>query len=370
MMDYFIQAFEWAKANDNMLGAIGSTVALFTLFITNGALIMRKVFGKISTETSENVPTTFRKSEAPDYGDIPAIACLPFIDRGLSDINFADGLLDDVISLVQKERTIAASSRTSVEEYRDNKSDIRLIARSLGVGYILEGSLREGGDKIRLTTQLLNHRGVTIWSDRFDINANAGLDAQDELAAQVTGIIHNILVQPIELEAINAAAEINSPVIVAKIFPTETKSRNWHDKTGNAIVGITEGIKTATTKATTAAKDAHDKLNPETAEKAKDFANRVGLSLDGEPEPSKKLRSVSVLLCLIGFTPVISGLHRFYVGRPWTGLLYFFTGGLFFIGTALDLIVLIAGAFGDGNGNPVLYWSRNERNMAEGEVQL
>lgn len=370
MMDYFLQAFEWAKANDNLLGAVGSAVALLTLFITNGALIMRKIIGKAAMATPESIPPINYKTDAPNYGGMPSIACLPFIDRGLSDTNFADGLLDDVVSLVQKDRSIAAASRTSVEEYRDNKSDIRRIARSLGVGYILEGSLREGSDKIRLTIQLMDCKGATIWSDRFDITADGGLDAQDNLATKVTATIHNILVQPIKTEKINVAEVINTPAIVIKTFSVGEKTISWNDKTESAISGITEGIKSAKTKATAAAKGAHDKLDPETAKRAKSFAGKLGLSLDEEPQPSKKSRSVSVVLCLLGFAPVIGGLHRFYVGRPWTGLLYFLTGGLFFIGTALDLIVLLAGAFGDGNGHPVLYWSKNKQKMREGEVQL
>lgn len=370
MMDYFLHAFEWAKANDNMLGALGSTVALLTLFITNGALIMRKIFGQAATATPESIPSINYREDAPDYGDMPAIACLPFIDRGLSDPNFADGLLDDVISLVQKDRLIAAAPRTSVEEYRERKIDIRRIARTLGVGYILEGSLREGNGKIRLTIQLLDRKGATIWSDRFDINADGSLDAQDKMAAQITETIHNILAPPIETEPIKVVAEIMTPAVASKTFPViKEKSPPWHVDTGRALVEMTERIKSAKSKATSVAKDAHDMLDPETAKIAKGFARKVGFSLDDEPKPSKKSRSVSILLCLLGFVPGIAGLHRFYVGRPWTGLLYILTGGLFFIGTALDFIVLLAGAFGDGKGHPVIYWSKDQLKIAQRKVK-
>lgn len=367
-MDYLLQAFEWAKANDNMLGAVGSIIAISTLFITNGALIMRKIFGRAAVATPESIPPIHYKADAPDYGGKPAIACLPFKDRGLTDTNFADGLLDDVISLVQKDRSVAAASRTSVEEYRDSKSDIRRIARTLGVGYILEGSLREGNDKIRLTVQLLDHKGATVWSDRFDISADGGLDAQDKMATDVTEAIHDVLVTSAKTVPTIIEPELKTSALTLKTFQPVKEARNWQAETERAIGGITDGIKSATTKATAAAKDAHDKIDPETTKVAKDMAARVGLSLDEVPEPSKKSRSVSVFLCLIGFTPFISGLHRFYVGRPWTGLLYFLTGGLFFIGTALDLIVLIAGAFGDGKGRPVLYWTKEQRKIAESNI--
>lgn len=373
MMDYLLLAFEWAKANDNMLGAIGSILALLTLFFTNGALIMRKLFGKPAHATTENIPTINYKADAPEYGDIPAIACLPFVDRGLSDGSFADGLLDDVISLIQKDRSIAAAPRTSVEEYKGSKGDVRRIARSLGVGYVLEGSLREGSEKIRFTVQLLDRKGATIWSDRFDITSDSGLDGQDELAARVTEAIHYIFV-PVEVPAetmldpieetaptTKAIAEKVSNDDDVKVFPRQTADSNYNAENDNAIGGIAEGIKSVTSKATAVAKEAHDKLDPETVKMAKGMAASVGVAFDAEPTPSKKSRTVSIFLCLLGLFPVVGGLHRFYVGRPWTGALYLFTGGLFFVGTVLDLIVLVSGVFGDGKGQPVIYWSRKHR---------
>lgn len=368
MMEYFTQAFEWAKANDNMLGAVGSTLAILTLFITNGALIMRKLFGRAAEGTPESIPSINYKADAPDYGDTPAVACLPFTDRGLSDDSFADGLLDDVISHVQRYQAIAASSRTTVEEFRDSKSDVRRIARSLGVGYILEGSLRQGSGKIRLNIQLLDHKGATRWSDRFDADVEGGIDAQDKFASDIAKAIHDVLVpvappEPVEgVKPVKVAAEITTPVVATKVFQAKEKARDWQAETERAIESITDGIKTATVKATAAAKEAHGKLDPETAKFAKDIAAQVGLSADGEPQASKKIRSVAILLCLLGFVPGVGGLHRFYVGRPWTGLLYIFTLGLFYVGTLLDLIVLISGAFGDGKGHPVTFWTKKERN--------
>lgn len=366
MMDYLLQAFEWAKANDNMLGAIGSILALLTLFITNGALILRKIFGKpVFNAAHSDVPINY-KADAPDYGELPAIACLPFADRGLSDASFADGLLDDLISLIQKDRSIAAAPRTSVEEFKDIKSDIRRVARSLGVGYVLEGSLREGNEKVRFNCQLHDQKGATIWSDRFDIGIGSGLDGQEELAIKVTKAIHHIFV-PITLPEKNVKIVAESTETSASIttFPAQTSDSSYNADNDNSRGGFADGIKKVTAKATIAAKEAHDKLDPETVKLAKGMAARVGVTFDAEPEPSKKSRSVSVFLCLLGFAPVIGGLHRFYVGRPWTGLLYLLTGGLFFVGTALDLIVLLAGAFGDGKGRPVLYWTKEQREQAE-----
>ncbi len=357
MMEYFYQVFEWAKANDNMLGAIGSILALSTLFITNGALIMRKLFGRGAKAMPQSIPPINYKVDAPDYDGMPAVACLPFIDRGLSDSTFADGLLDDVISLIQKDRSIAAASRTSVEQFHDSKDDIRRIARALGVDYVLEGTLREGDGKLRLTVQMLDSKGVTKWSDRFDADAAGGLDAQDKMAADITSAIHGVLIPKVIPEAERVAAEI------VKSPSTDKKTKDWQHETERTIGDIADGIMSASKKTTDYAKEAHDKLDPKTAKVARNLASSVGLIADCEPEPSRKIRSVSILLCLLGFIP-FAGLHRFYVGRPWTGLLYLFTGGLFYIGTVLDLIVLISGAFADGKGCPLVYWTKAERKKA------
>jgi len=67
---------------------------------------------------------------------------------------------------------------------------------------------------------------------------------------------------------------------------------------------------------------------------------------------SDKTRTLSLLLCIVGFLG-LGGLHRFYVGKVWTGLLYLITGGLFGIGTIIDLIQISTNNFTDSFGYPV-----------------
>ncbi len=67
---------------------------------------------------------------------------------------------------------------------------------------------------------------------------------------------------------------------------------------------------------------------------------------------SDKTRTLSLVLCIVGFFG-LGGLHRFYVGKVWTGLLYLMTGGLFGIGTIFDLIKISTNTFTDALGYPV-----------------
>ncbi len=62
----------------------------------------------------------------------------------------------------------------------------------------------------------------------------------------------------------------------------------------------------------------------------------------------------TLLLCIAGFFTLLFGLHRFYAGKPWTGLLWLFTGGLLGIGQLIDLIFIIFGSFKDGDGRRII----------------
>jgi restriction system protein len=68
---------------------------------------------------------------------------------------------------------------------------------------------------------------------------------------------------------------------------------------------------------------------------------------------SDKSRALTLVLCIVGLIG-LAGLHRFYVGKPWSGLLYLITGGLFGIGTLVDLFKISTNSFTDGVGLPVV----------------
>jgi hypothetical protein len=67
----------------------------------------------------------------------------------------------------------------------------------------------------------------------------------------------------------------------------------------------------------------------------------------------RKSKMVALILCLLGFVG-LAGLHRFYVGKIGSGLIYLFTGGIFFIGTVIDLLLIITGSFRDKYGMPLI----------------
>jgi adenylate cyclase len=122
----------------------------------------------------------------------PSIAVLPFTDQSGETANsyFSDGLVEDIISALSCLPELIVISRTSVLRYRGTELDPRQIHRDLGVRYMLSGSVRRAGAKVRLSAELADcENGATIWSDRFAGEADDLFDLQDELSAKVVATI-------------------------------------------------------------------------------------------------------------------------------------------------------------------------------------
>lgn len=118
-------------------------------------------------------------------GGIPGIAVLPFVE--MDDVgSFADGFVEDLTTALSRFKTFAVAARTSTEAYRNGAADVREIARTLGVRYVIEGSVRRSGDSIRLTAQLIDgESGLHLWSEKLDGKLGDIFDFQDRLVAGV-----------------------------------------------------------------------------------------------------------------------------------------------------------------------------------------
>jgi adenylate cyclase len=122
----------------------------------------------------------------------PSIAVLPFVDQTGETANsyFSDGLVEDIIAALSCLPELVVISRTSTLRYRGAAPDPRQIRRDLRVRYMLSGSVRRAGDKVRLSAELADcESGATLWSDRFAGNAADLFQLQDELSARVVATI-------------------------------------------------------------------------------------------------------------------------------------------------------------------------------------
>jgi adenylate cyclase len=103
---------------------------------------------------------------------------------------FADGMAEEIITALSKLRWFFVIARNSTFAYKGKSSDIRQITRELGVRYVLEGSVRKAGNRVRITAQLIDGAtGNHIWADRYDREVVDIFEVQDEITRNVVGAI-------------------------------------------------------------------------------------------------------------------------------------------------------------------------------------
>ncbi len=132
-------------------------------------------------------PTT-----APALPDKPSIAVLPFQNMSGDEEQefFADGMSEDIITGLSHYRSLFVIARNSTFAYKGRSPDLREVARDLGVKYVLEGSIRKGGNRIRITGQLIEGAsGNHIWAERNDRDLDDIFAVQDEITEAIVAAI-------------------------------------------------------------------------------------------------------------------------------------------------------------------------------------
>ena len=124
--------------------------------------------------------------------DGPSIAVLPFnnLSGDPEQEYFADGIVEDIITALSRIKWFFVIARNSSFTYKGRNVDVKLIARELGVRYVLEGSVRKVGNRVRITGQLIDgSNAVHIWADTFDGTLDQVFDFQDQVTSGVVGVI-------------------------------------------------------------------------------------------------------------------------------------------------------------------------------------
>jgi adenylate cyclase len=123
----------------------------------------------------------------------PSIVILPF-DNLSSDPEqsyFADGMTEELTATLSRIRDFLVIARNTAFTYKGRPVDVRQIAQELGVRYVLEGSVRKAGTRIRVSAQLIEaETGAHIWSDKFEGETAKVFDLQDLIARQVAGAVY------------------------------------------------------------------------------------------------------------------------------------------------------------------------------------
>jgi TolB-like protein len=218
LLDYLIRHRERVVTKDDLISAIWngrivSEAALTTrLNAARGAIgdsgeeqrliktLPRKGFrfvgSVLETRASDAAaiaekPREAQKPELP-LPDKPSIAVLPFTNLSSDPQQdyFADGMVEDIITGLSRSRSLFVIARNSTFTYKGKAVDIKQVGRELGVRYVLEGSVRTAGSRVRIAVQLLDAAtGSHLWADRFDSELEDIFELQDRLTGGVIAAI-------------------------------------------------------------------------------------------------------------------------------------------------------------------------------------
>lgn len=143
--------------------------------------------------------------------DIPSIAVLPFTNLSSDPEQdyFADGIVEDVITALARFSSLFVTARNSSFTYKGRDIDIKQVGRELGVRYVLEGSVRKAGDRVRISCQLVQaETGAHVWAERYEGELSDIFALQDEMTGSVVGAIAPSL-QQAEIERARRKPPVN-----------------------------------------------------------------------------------------------------------------------------------------------------------------
>jgi adenylate cyclase len=151
------------------------------------------IFAAEVTVQHEQPIATFARVSLPlPLPDKPSIAVLPFTNMS-SDPDqeyFSDGIATDITTELSRNRWLLVVGRNSSFTYKGRAVDLKQVAHDLGVRYILEGSVRRSGERVRITVQLIEAENAShLWANRYDRNVSDVFAVQDEIAAAVIAAI-------------------------------------------------------------------------------------------------------------------------------------------------------------------------------------
>ncbi|MDX1380148.1 MAG: tetratricopeptide repeat protein [Xanthomonadales bacterium] len=185
---------DWAVTLVTVLVALGFVlaVALAWVFDVEPGGIQR-------TPATEDAPRARASEAAPDEplpeaagDDRRAVAVLPFVNMSGDPENeyFSDGIAEEILNLLTKLPQLRVASRTSSFKFKGKDIDIPEVAKTLGVGTILEGSVRRAGDRVRITSQLIDVRTDShLWSETYDRELKDVFAIQDDIARSIVAAL-------------------------------------------------------------------------------------------------------------------------------------------------------------------------------------
>ncbi len=150
------------------------------------------------TSLGPSSPDTALGPSSQDTAIAPSIAVLPFDNMSADQEQeyFADGITEDIITALSKISGLFVIARNSTFTYKGKAVDVKRVSSDLGVRYVLEGSVRKAGQRVRITAQLIDaEEGHHLWAARFDRDLTDVFALQDEITSNVVTALHVRLVE-------------------------------------------------------------------------------------------------------------------------------------------------------------------------------
>lgn len=160
-------------------------------FVDKGEIALKNIQRPVQVFVIEGA-TVGTQATALPLPDKPSIAVLPFqnMSGDPEQEYFADGMVEDIITELSRFQSLFVIARNSTFTYKGKSIDVRQVGRDLSVRYVLEGSTRRSGDRVRITAQLLEaETGHHIWAERFDRKLEAIFDLQEEITRSIVAAI-------------------------------------------------------------------------------------------------------------------------------------------------------------------------------------
>ena len=188
-MELFSGVADWISGHETLLSGIAALIVVGGVALTVVSASWQRMLGLRSRPTNG----ASDEAAAPRASDKPSLAVLPFTN--LSDSSeqdfLADGMTEDLITGLSANRHLSVVARNSTFAYKGRAVDIREVGRELGVRYVLEGSVRRAGERLRTTAQLIEtETGAHLWAEKYDRPYDQIFAVQDELIASIAGALN------------------------------------------------------------------------------------------------------------------------------------------------------------------------------------
>lgn len=151
---------------------------------------MRKASESLGPEVANNLAGP--KNSTPTVPNKPSIAVLPFINLSSDPEQeyFGEGIVEDIITALSRFKSLFVIARNSTFTYKGKTVDVGQVGRDLCVRYVLEGSVRKAGNRVRITVKLIEATAErSLWAEKFDSALEDMFDLQDQITAGVVGLI-------------------------------------------------------------------------------------------------------------------------------------------------------------------------------------